>query len=284
MACKKIMSMLQLLTPFRASSRETVLSFENISSSGVQGGWGMSLCIMSRNGTDIPPSHRYIKEFWWAISTLPALQPHLIVTQHVWYRYKTQQPSCPHSQFLFCAQVCLSSHATISWPWCHLPRNDPTPNRRSQLPCAAALIISSFSFVHNLHARLLNPDNLCSCPLDMDQYMRLFGTAQIPTQVWFSIGLSQREIDQAGIKGLQDGHKWGCLPHCHPQMRTVLYVQWLLFCCLNNLIHSDWFDTLNNENWPLLTKHEALQNLQGILQDADRTPIIEVCHSTTCLL
>jgi carnitine O-acetyltransferase len=62
-------------------------------------------------------------------------------------------------------------------------RNDPTPDRGAQLPRAAALIISSLGFIHDLRAGILEPDNIRGTPLDMDQYTRLFGTARIPTEV-----------------------------------------------------------------------------------------------------
>jgi len=65
-------------------------------------------------------------------------------------------------------------------------RNDPTPDRGSQLPRAAALIISSLGFIHDLRKGLLDPDTARGRPLDMDQYNRLFGTARIPTEVWLA--------------------------------------------------------------------------------------------------
>jgi carnitine O-acetyltransferase len=65
----------------------------------------------------------------------------------------------------------------------HSHRNDPTPDRGAQLPRAAALIVSSLGFIHDLRAEILEPDNIRGIPLDMDQYTRLFGTARIPTEV-----------------------------------------------------------------------------------------------------
>lgn len=62
-------------------------------------------------------------------------------------------------------------------------RNDPTPDRGGQLPRAASLIVSSLGFVHDLRAGTLEPDTVRGTPLDMEQYLRLFGTARIPTQV-----------------------------------------------------------------------------------------------------
>lgn len=62
-------------------------------------------------------------------------------------------------------------------------RNDPTPDRGSQLPRAASLIVSSLGFIHDLRTGQLSPDTVRGTPLDMDQYHRLFGTARIPTEV-----------------------------------------------------------------------------------------------------
>jgi carnitine O-acetyltransferase len=60
-------------------------------------------------------------------------------------------------------------------------RNDPTPDRGSQVPRAASLILSSLGFVHDLRKGLLDPDAVRKTALDMDQYTRLFGCARIPT-------------------------------------------------------------------------------------------------------
>lgn len=62
-------------------------------------------------------------------------------------------------------------------------RNEPSPDRGAQLPRAATLIISSLGFIHDLRAGILEPDTVRGTPLDMDQYLRLFGTSRIPTDV-----------------------------------------------------------------------------------------------------
>jgi carnitine O-acetyltransferase len=62
-------------------------------------------------------------------------------------------------------------------------RNEPSPDRGAQLPRAATLIISSLGFIHDLRAGMLEPDTVRGTPLDMDQYLRLFGTSRIPTDV-----------------------------------------------------------------------------------------------------
>ena len=48
-----------------------------------------------------------------------------------------------------------------------LTRNDPTPDRGSQLPWAAFLIVSSLP---DLRTGLLKPDNVRGISLDLDQY------------------------------------------------------------------------------------------------------------------
>jgi carnitine O-acetyltransferase len=74
-----------------------------------------------------------------------------------------------------------SPHFVLTHPSFH--RNDPTPDRGAQLPRASALIISSLGFIHDLRAGILEPDRIRGKPLDMDQYLRMFGSARIPTQV-----------------------------------------------------------------------------------------------------
>ncbi|KAH0826289.1 hypothetical protein J3R83DRAFT_5766 [Lanmaoa asiatica] len=124
--------------------------------------------------------------------------------------------------------------------------NDPTPDRGSQLPRAASLIISSLGFIHDLRAGLLDPDAVRERPLDMDQYTRLFGTARIPTQR-------------------------GCKMVVNEAARHIVVLRRGQFY---------WFDVLDDENRPLLTEREVLRNLQAIVQDADKTPITEVRQSS----
>nr|GAT52991.1 predicted protein [Mycena chlorophos] len=128
--------------------------------------------------------------------------------------------------------------------------NDPTPDRGSQLPRAAALIVSSLGFIHDLRAGLLEPDNVRGVPLDMDQYRRLFGTARIPTER-------------------------GCKMHVNPDSRHVVVLRRGQFY---------WFDVLDNENRPLLTEREVIRNLQAIVTDADKTHRSEVARGAIGVL
>lgn len=92
-------------------------------------------------------------------------------------------PSCLGSQPILRSRVRPTSVHSRDYDqltWFH--RNDPTPDRGSQLPRAASLIISSLGFIHDLRAGLLEADTVRGTPLDMDQYTRLFGTARIPTE------------------------------------------------------------------------------------------------------
>ncbi|KAF7294546.1 Carn-acyltransf domain-containing protein [Mycena indigotica] len=128
--------------------------------------------------------------------------------------------------------------------------NDPTPDRGSQLPRAAALIVSSLGFIHDLRAELLEPDNVRGVPLDMDQYKRLFGTARIPTER-------------------------GCKMHVNPDSRHLVVLRRGQFY---------WFDVLDEENRPLLTEREVIRNLQAIVTDADKTHRSEVARSAIGVL
>ncbi|KAJ7611809.1 acyltransferase ChoActase/COT/CPT [Roridomyces roridus] len=128
--------------------------------------------------------------------------------------------------------------------------NDPTPDRGAQLPRAAALIISSLGFIHDLRAEILEPDNVRGVPLDMDQYTRLFGTARIPTER-------------------------GCKMQVSPGSQHIVVLRRGQFY---------WFDVLDDENRPVLTEREVIRNLQAIVTDADKTHRSEVARGAIGVL
>ncbi|KAJ7490953.1 acyltransferase ChoActase/COT/CPT [Mycena latifolia] len=128
--------------------------------------------------------------------------------------------------------------------------NDPTPDRGAQLPRAAALIISSLGFIHDLRAEILEPDTIRGVPLDMDQYSRLFGTARIPTER-------------------------GCKMRVNPDSRHIVVMRRGQFY---------WFDVLDEENRPVLTEREVIRNLQAIVTDADKTHRSEVARGAIGVL
>ncbi|EIN13566.1 acyltransferase ChoActase/COT/CPT [Punctularia strigosozonata HHB-11173 SS5] len=128
--------------------------------------------------------------------------------------------------------------------------NDPTPDRGSQLPRAASLIMSSLGFIHDLREGILEPDTVRGIPLDMDQYSRLFGTARIPT-------------------------KNGCKMVTNAQSSHIVVMRRGQFY---------WFDVLCEENRPLLTEREILRNLQAIVKDADKIPVQEVARNAVGVL
>jgi carnitine O-acetyltransferase len=43
----------------------------------------------------------------------------------------------------------------------------------------------------------------------------------------------------------------------------------------------DWFDVLDDSNFPLLTEREVIRNLQAIINDADTTDQSQVLHHST---
>ncbi|PCH35943.1 acyltransferase ChoActase/COT/CPT [Wolfiporia cocos MD-104 SS10] len=128
--------------------------------------------------------------------------------------------------------------------------NDPTPDRGSQLPRAASLIISSLGFIHDLRTGVLEPDSLRGTPLDMDQYTRLFGTARIPTEK-------------------------GCQMEVHLDSRHIVVLRRGQFY---------WFDVLDAENRPVLTERDILRNLQAIVKDAEDLPVHEVARNSIGVL
>ncbi|KAG6889150.1 hypothetical protein C0995_003326 [Termitomyces sp. Mi166 len=129
-------------------------------------------------------------------------------------------------------------------------RNDPTPDRGSQLPRAAALIISSLGFVHDLRAGLLQPDMVRGTPLDMDQYKRLFGTSRIPTER-------------------------GCIMDTKENANHIVVLRRGQFY---------WFEVLDDENRPVLTEREVLRNLQAIVADADQIHRSEIARGAVGVL
>ncbi|PFH53536.1 hypothetical protein AMATHDRAFT_1190 [Amanita thiersii Skay4041] len=128
--------------------------------------------------------------------------------------------------------------------------NDPNPDRGAQLPRAATLILSSLGFIHDLRAGILEPDSVRGTPLDMSQFLRLFGTARIPTNR-------------------------GCRMEVSRESKHIVVLRRGQFY---------WFDVLDEENLPLLTERELLRNLQAIVADADKTQKHEAARRAIGLL
>ncbi|OBZ70572.1 putative mitochondrial carnitine O-acetyltransferase [Grifola frondosa] len=193
--------------------------------------------------------------------------------------------------------------------------NDPTPDRGSQLPRAASLIVSSLGFIHDLRAGMLEPDAVRGIPLDMDQYTRLFGTARTPTEVSslnsvvpvrsmvqarMSMHRARRDVGRADLRALglvlgflptstqhnTGAHPFldilnilfeqrGCKMDVHPDSRHVVILRRGQFY---------WFDVLDMDNRPVLTEREILRNLQAIISDADQLPVHEVARNSIGVL
>ncbi|GAA5913434.1 choline/carnitine O-acyltransferase [Sporobolomyces salmoneus] len=128
--------------------------------------------------------------------------------------------------------------------------DDPTPARGSQLMRATSLILASLSFVHDLRAGVLEPDNFRGTPLDMSQYTKLFATARIPT-------------------------KNGCKMQVDAESRHIIVMARGQFY---------WFDVLDSKNRPCLTERALLSNLTAIVADAARTPPNQVAQAALGVL
>ncbi|KAJ9115017.1 hypothetical protein QFC22_005345 [Naganishia vaughanmartiniae] len=120
----------------------------------------------------------------------------------------------------------------------------------SLLPRAASLILGSLYFVHDLRNELLEPDMIRGTPLDMSQYKRLFGTSRVPTHQGCQINVTP---DSKHIAVLRKGQIY-------------------------------WFDCLDTQNRPLLNDREILKNLEAIVEDAEKTPALEVAQNAVGLL
>ncbi|WFD26500.1 carnitine O-acetyltransferase [Malassezia nana] len=110
--------------------------------------------------------------------------------------------------------------------------------RGSQLRRAATLTLASLSFVHDLRAETLTPDDFRGKPLDMYQYSRLFGMARIPTGM-------------------------GCQLKQHPESRHMVVIR-------RSQLY--WLEVLDKENRPLLTESALIATLRTIVRDADQIP------------
>jgi hypothetical protein len=79
-----------------------------------------------------------------------------------------------------------------------------TPRVDPQLSRAAALILSSLSFIHDLRNGHLRPDDVRGIPLDMSQYERLFGSCRVPTdvslEVWSGWLIGRKDVEWKCIR------------------------------------------------------------------------------------
>ncbi|PLW47759.1 hypothetical protein PCASD_04374 [Puccinia coronata f. sp. avenae] len=128
--------------------------------------------------------------------------------------------------------------------------DDPTPSRGNQLTRAASLILASVGFIHDLRTGQLEPDNVRGVPLDMHQYLKLFGSARIPTR------------DGCRMKTFGDSK------HIVVMRRGQFYS----------------FDVMDSKHRPVLSERELLSNICAIIEDADKLPISKVAQSSIGLL
>ncbi|ORX36165.1 acyltransferase ChoActase/COT/CPT [Kockovaella imperatae] len=128
--------------------------------------------------------------------------------------------------------------------------SDVTPRVNPQLSRAASLILSSLSFIHDLRNGLLTPDSVRGTPLDMSQYERLFGACRVPTDR-------------------------GCRMEVHDDSRHIVVIRRGQFY---------WFDCLDSHYRPLQSDKEIFNNLEAIVRDADKTPVLQVAQNAMGLL
>ena len=73
----------------------------------------------------------------------------------------------------------------------------------------------------------------------------------------------------------------------HEDSRHIVVVRRGQFCeqpvnprkVIADVFTLDWFDCLDSNNRPLLSDKEIFSNLEAIVRDADKTPVLQVsCH------
>ncbi|KAJ9104530.1 hypothetical protein QFC21_002026 [Naganishia friedmannii] len=153
-------------------------------------------------------------------------------------------------EFWFPGVCRLEFDFTFRTHFSYYRKSDVTPSGKQQLPRAASLILGSLYFVHDLRNELLEPDMIRGTPLDMSQYKRLFGTSRVPTHQGCQINVTE---DSKHIAVLRKGQVY-------------------------------WFDCLDAQNRPLLCEREILKNLEAIVEDAEKTPALEVAQNAVGLL
>ncbi|OJD24310.1 hypothetical protein ACJ73_04329, partial [Blastomyces percursus] len=131
-----------------------------------------------------------------------------------------------------------------------LLEDDPTPSRNNQVTRAASLVVSALSFVRAVRREELAPDTVRGKPLCMFQYLRLFGTARVPTENGCIIG--------------QDSAAKHMVVLCRGQFY--------------------WFDVLDENNDLLMSERDISLNLQVIIEDAEQTPIQEAAKGALGVL
>lgn len=131
-----------------------------------------------------------------------------------------------------------------------LLEDDPTPARNNQVTRAASLVISALCFVRAVRREELPPDTVRGTPLCMFQYSRLFGTARIPTEN-------------------------GCIIGQNPNSKHIVVL------CRGQFY---WFDVLDDNNDLIMTEKDVAVNLQGIIDDAQQTPLQEAAKGALGIL
>ncbi|KAK4685014.1 hypothetical protein P7C73_g5150, partial [Tremellales sp. Uapishka_1] len=135
--------------------------------------------------------------------------------------------------------------------------SDVNTHESPQLPRASSLIFGSLSFIHDLRNNLLTPDDVRGVALDMSQYSRLFASCRVPTDVSGVFRYERlQQITHASEARMQDGA---------PIPTNT----------------SDWFNCLDSKDRPLLSDREILSNLEAIVKDADKTPVLQTINPST---
>jgi carnitine O-acetyltransferase len=126
---------------------------------------------------------------------------------------------------------------------------------------ATSLILSTLGFIHDLRTSQLEPDSFRGVPLDMSQYLKLFGTARVPTKTGCRL---ETERESRHVVVLARGQAYWF------DVRLPLVFLPSLSARIVLILYS--LQVLDSKHRPVLTERALLANLTAILSDASLTP------------
>ncbi|KAH3674505.1 hypothetical protein WICMUC_003343 [Wickerhamomyces mucosus] len=150
-------------------------------------------------------------------------------------------------QFWFDSYLNYDSPVVLNLNPFFLLEDDPTPINNTQIKRATSLTQSSLEFIRALRREELSNDYInSSIPLCMDQYLKLFGSARIPTNT-------------------------GCIMQSDGSSHHIVVLSRSQFY---------WFDVMDENNDLILTDDELIVNFESILSDSKKSSSIQIAKSS----
>lgn len=176
-------------------------------------------------------------------STGPILQEQLI-------QYSKTRDSYIE-QFWFDSYLNYDSPVVLNLNPFIMIEDDPIPGDRNWISRGTELVSSTLRFINALRNKTLPVDYVRGKqPLDMDQYLRLFGSARIPTNN-------------------------GCVLQTDKNSKHIVVI-------VNSQFY--WFNVLDDDNNLLLTQDQIRLNLKSIIEDSKSIDSTDIAKSSFGIL